>query len=253
MASDVNQKPDFKIQLNIPLILLGVLLLPVLLGLGFWQLDRAEEKSLIRDQFLQKKMSDPIAIESVDLSSDPNSYRYTNVFVKGYFNYEKYWLLDNQLFQGRLGYHLLAPLEFNNQWLLVNLGWIEAPPLREYLPRISLPEHQVKIVGHLNVENPLPFVQGVSEGSNWPRRIPTLDLEKLSEEFGHKFLPITLRIDPRDSMALTAYWPVINMGPEKHKGYAAQWFSMALTLLVLLVFANTNLWQRINYKNNNEL
>jgi cytochrome oxidase assembly protein ShyY1 len=31
-------------------------------------------------------------------------------------------------------------------------------------------------------------------------------------------------------------WPVVAMGPEKHLGYAVQWFAMAATLTVLALY-----------------
>lgn len=31
-------------------------------------------------------------------------------------------------------------------------------------------------------------------------------------------------------------WPVVAMGPEKHLGYAVQWFAMALALLGLYLY-----------------
>ncbi|MFM7783845.1 MAG: SURF1 family protein, partial [Gammaproteobacteria bacterium] len=44
-----------------------------------------------------------------------------------------------------------------------------------------------------------------------------------------------------------AEWPRVNISPEKHRAYAAQWFGMALALLLVFVFGGTNLrewWTR---------
>ena len=50
-----------------------------------------------------------------------------------------------------------------------------------------------------------------------------------------------LQINPEQPLALQAVWKNINVMPEKHMGYAVQWFAMTAALAIALIFANTNL------------
>ena len=36
-------------------------------------------------------------------------------------------------------------------------------------------------------------------------------------------------------------WPVVNVSPAKHRGYALQWFTMAAVLLLLFVLRSSNI------------
>ena len=48
--------------------------------------------------------------------------------------------------------------------------------------------------------------------------------------------PVTLRINEMAPGALPRYWPATNMTPEKHTGYAVQWFTMAFAVTVAWLF-----------------
>jgi len=45
-----------------------------------------------------------------------------------------------------------------------------------------------------------------------------------------------------------AGWPVVNVSPAKHRGYAVQWFTMAAALIVFFVFRSSNLWALLRGK-----
>ena len=62
-------------------------------------------------------------------------------------------------------------------------------------------------------------------------------------EPGVKLFPHPVRIDSGVAAALTVDWQVVNVSPEKHTGYAVQWFTMAAALFILFILRSTNLWQ----------
>jgi cytochrome oxidase assembly protein ShyY1 len=71
-------------------------------------------------------------------------------------------------------------------------------------------------------------------------------LQPLVAELGDAGLyPWMVRIDPNTPAALVADWPVVNASPEKHQGYALQWFTMAAVLLVFFLLRSSNLWRLI--------
>ena len=65
--------------------------------------------------------------------------------------------------------------------------------------------------------------------------------EIISSKLGDKFYDYSLRLDAREPGALMTGWFVVNVQPGKHVGYAYQWGALALALIILAIFANSNL------------
>lgn len=82
-------------------LLATVLILPVLVSLGFWQLSRADEKQALLDA-AQARRGQP-AVDVAQLEAFPN---YLPVYADGEFDSERYWLLDNRIRQGQFGYEI---------------------------------------------------------------------------------------------------------------------------------------------------
>ena len=49
-----------------------------------------------------------------------------------------------------------------------------------------------------------------------------------------------LEIDSDQAGSLVADFPPINIRPEKHTGYAVQWFFMAVALFILMISSQSN-------------
>ena len=66
--------------------LLVLMLLPLLLSLGFWQLERADEKRVLQELFQQRQSAGPIAIEEL---SEDQDLRYQPLTLRGKYINEK--------------------------------------------------------------------------------------------------------------------------------------------------------------------
>ena len=75
---------------------------------------------------------------------------------------------------------------------------------------------------------------------DWPSRIGWITVERAEELFGEDFLSYQLRLDQDSVGALKTGWTTVAVQPEKHIGYAVQWFAMAITLLIMTIIANSN-------------
>lgn len=212
--------------------LLVLFLLPLLSKLGLWQLDRADEKRQLLAVYQQQENIPARPLSSI-IGGTLSPYQ--KVIVKGVFDKEKYWLLDNKNREGQVGYEVLMPLITDSQTLLVNRGWVKALPLREQLPTFTTPEVPVSIEGYVAKPSKNPLINhGKSDLSLlWPKRVLSLDLAQAETALGKPLLPWVVRINDESPGAFVTQWPVISTKPEKHRGYALQWFSMALVLLVL--------------------
>lgn len=219
---------------------LVLLFLPLLVHLGFWQLDRAKEKQ--KELTVYQQRQDLPALPLSGLSNN-EIVKYRSIELNGIFDPTHYWLLDNQSRGGKAGYEIIMPLVSEEGVILVNRGWVEASPRREILPKLETPVGQVKIKGYLSAgqENAI-FDEMLSDLTiDWPKRVLQINVEQavaiiVSIKNNSSLLSDTslmLRIDSTSPGALLTEWPLINTSPEKHQGYAVQWFAMAFALLSL--------------------
>lgn len=220
------------------LSLFVLLFLPLLIRLGFWQLDRAEERQQLLAVYQYQQN---LAVENIEqLPVIDQELRYRPVRIVGEYDAQRYWLLDNQSRAGKVGYEIIMPLQTANaEWVLVNRGWVAAPRLRSDFPVIDTPLGVVTIEGYFSPpsKNAI-FTQSLDVNDNqWPQRIIELNMTNAAEALSAAVYPQLLRINSDSAGAFVTDWPVINTSPEKHYGYAAQWFLMALALVFLYAWA----------------
>lgn len=77
-----------------PLWLFTLGFLPVLISLGFWQLDRAEEKRSFDRQLSAAREQPSVPLASLE---SPTTAAWRAVTLQGYFDPQWIWLLDNRI------------------------------------------------------------------------------------------------------------------------------------------------------------
>jgi surfeit locus 1 family protein len=231
---------DFRLRFS-PLLTLGALaLLALFLLLGNWQLERAQEKRALL-QHLQEQSRQPVR----DLPStleDPQQWRYRRVRVSGYFDDAHQFLLDNQVSRGQVGLQVITPLrmEHAQQAVLIDRGWVPLGRDRRHVPDIQATGQRVELTGTVYVPYKNPYhLGGLDEGqSDWPRMIQYLDFQAIPQRLGYPVLPLTIRLDPGTPHGYRREWPDIPFTPERHLGYAIQWFALAAVLVVIYLALN---------------
>lgn len=217
-------------------------LLPVLTGLGAWQMDRAAWKQQLVDTHADNASKPPLRLESLLANGEIEQYR--RVAVLGRYDLEHQLLLDNRIQSGHAGYHVLTPLHLENSGavVLVNRGWVPVGPDRSVLP--ALPGAVDEVVVNAIVKLPpekffrLDAVEEANTG--WPQVVQQLKLEELAERLGMELLPLTLLLDENDEYGFVRDWKAVyGITPDKHRAYAMQWFTLALVLLLIYVGVNT--------------
>lgn len=224
---------------------LFLLLLPVMLGLGNWQLQRAEQKRQLAADFERRQYAEPEAVERW-LAAENSDY--VRVSLRGRFVADKLVLLDNQMRHSSFGFDVLQPFELaSGQGLvLVNRGWIAADPSRRKLPDIPAVAGELTLQGYIHQPALNRMIDGAIQQIRWPLLIQQVELPRLQRLFDQPLAGFVVRLEGPQPAALANDWPVVNVQPEKHTAYAVQWFAMSFTLLVLLVVVNSNIveWLR---------
>ena len=238
------EKAPFKLEINWKISLFSLLLLPVLVGLGFWQLQRADEKSTIQQLLAEQQARPPVTLNAAPLD-DSQQWLYRPIRATGRPDAQHLLLLENRIHQGRIGFNLIVPLTMaDGGLLLVNCGWLPAPPERGQLPQLPPLPASVTVSGRLVKPSHNPLLRGQQANTQWPRMILQVDIPSMAQSLGQPVSPWLLQLDSDSPMALVVDWQPLNMSAGKHIGYAVQWFLMALALIILAVFANSNLGRR---------
>ena len=218
-----------------PLWLFTLGFLPILLGLGFWQLDRAEQKSELQTRMEQRREAPPLALEDISTTRDPawRRLQLTGQFDPGYI-----WLLDNRTRNGQAGVEVLQLFHAHpgNQPLIINRGWLPWPD-RRHLPGVPTAEGLLQLEAEVVAEAEPGFRLRGASTQGWPRLITHLDPAVLADHLDLDPPPLIARLQPGSAAALRLEWPALSMSPSKHTGYAVQWFTMAAALLALFFWA----------------
>lgn len=236
------------LSLNGRVTVLTAVLLPILLLLGNWQLQRAEEKRAIATRFSTRQQQAPISLTALKELDDR---AFVPVSLQGQFDNQHHFLLDNRSRRGQPGYEVLTPMHSSSgEWVLVNRGWIKAKPERRDLPAVPSVEGTIDTRGTVYVPLSEPFLLAEQTFGKveWPLVVQAVEIEKFAGLLDRELFPQTIRLEEGAPGALQIGWQPINVQPEKHVGYAVQWFAMAAALVLWFLVANTNVWQVLRTK-----
>ncbi|MEQ1739148.1 MAG: SURF1 family protein [Methyloglobulus sp.] len=214
-------------------------LLPILLGLGVWQLNRAEEKRVLIS-LKQQRQSTEVLILSATMPDTPEAHLYKPIQAIGHYGNDHQYLLDNQVNKGRAGYFVLTPflLKNENKAVLVNRGWLPLGKSRSGLPDIPVDSREITLNGRINRFPSVGLKLAGAEipTDSWPAIVQVVDTQVLAKQLGYPLFSFQVELDKRADGGFTREWhETLAMTPEKHIGYAVQWFLLALTLTVLFV------------------
>jgi len=224
---------------NWKLALLALLFFILFTSLGTWQVLRAQQKKVLLQQLAERRLHAPLTANVLTPSGD---WRFHQATLSGHFDNTHTLLLDNKTFHGRVGYEVYTP--FYAQGLvtpiLVDRGFVPLGNSRKQLPAIKAIAGKVTIMGLLNTPPTYVALGQMQDAArlSWPLRVEFINLKQLTTLLDTPLFPYLFTLDPKDPAAYPLEWQAVTMGPERHIGYALQWFALALTLLILFFVLN---------------
>jgi surfeit locus 1 family protein len=202
----------------------------VFASLGAWQLRRAGESRATLAMFASGSAGDALAELPFELDA---AARFRRVEIDGEYVAEPQFLLDNMLYDGVAGYHVLSALRLPGapERLLVNRGWVPSHGDRRALPDVSVGGGVQRITGRLE-RLPRPGMRlgeaagdGVASGTV-VLQFPTA--AELAERLGAPVLDYQLLLDPDAPQGYVREWRAPGVAPERHLSYAGQWLALAV-------------------------
>lgn len=219
----------------------AAVLVVVLILLGRWQLQRADQKRALYDEFEQGAD----VTRHIDLKT-PVLTRYQHVEAQGAYDQSRQILIDNMTdAQGHAGYFVITPFALSTGgWLLVNRGWVPVGISRSILPSIAvggnarsfrgradhLPTPGIQLGNRQLLHPPYPVV------ANFPSRTEIANL--LTETSWTTATDLVL-LDADQPDGYVRQWQPPGFPPLRNIAYAVQWFGLAIALLVIYGVTNS--------------
>ena len=210
------------------------LLVAIFTNFGMWQTRRAAEKTTIEQKF--DLGSSVLLSAAID-----QGIRFAHIDVSGHYDSERHILLDNQVWHGRAGVHVLTPFyTHDGVVILVNRGWLPVVADRLTLPEIPTPSGPTVLRGILNTY-PVPGrVLGsadVLSETEWPQRVTYLQAGDISVALNEPLTEWIIQLSENEQAGFEGRdWKPVFLNSRKHKAYAFQWFALAGISVVLWIF-----------------
>ncbi|MCC6455101.1 MAG: SURF1 family protein [Caldilineaceae bacterium] len=216
----------------------------VLIQLGFWQLDRLEQRRAFNQRVAERWREEPYDVNTNAIPADLSELEYRRVEASGEFDYEHQIVLKNQSRNQAPGSIIVTPLVLDdNRAVLVARGWV---PIN-----LSTPEHWDEY------QEPAdhPVIGLVQESQTLPNgAVPTpppapqvewfyLNISAVQPQMPYELLPVFILQLPEEGRSLNTLpmrgEPLV-LDEGSHFSYAMQWFMFAMILGVgYLFFINT--------------
>jgi surfeit locus 1 family protein len=203
-----------------------------LVSLGFWQLERADDKRSIEASIKQANTG---SVELIKKEEGLQSKEYYEVRLQGKYLSDKQFIYDNQIVDQVSGYYVLTPyaLEGQSKAILINRGFIPWNGRRDKLADIVIGQETREI--KVQISKPIKRMElKLSEvGIQFPVLIQSIDLQDMADRAKVDFSSVIGLLDASASNGFIRKWEPYTGSIEKHIGYAVQWFLMALVLAII--------------------
>ncbi len=226
------------------------------LALGFWQLDRADQKKAMQRAIDERAREAPLATAALPSAAEPPApgLEHRRADLAGRWDVAHTVYLDNRVMDGHTGFYVVTPLKLagRDEAILVQRGWAPRNAARrEALPPVVTPTGDVRIAGRLALSASRAYALG-QDAQGGPIR-QNVDLAAFQAETGLRLLPLVLLQTEPDAATgaapgaggvngadgadgLRRHWPPPAVDVHKHYGYAFQWFALAALILGLYVW-----------------
>jgi len=213
-------------------VLVALIALGTSTAAGFWQLDRERQKAALGQAIRAAETAPPHDLS--DARSHLPSLLWRRVILHGRYLPTDTVYLDNRVHQGRIGYHIVTPFELADRRLilLIDRGWIPIGASRSELPVIATPSGILRVEGRLA---PMPgkTLELARVDPSQPVWL-NLDLDRFRQGRNLDPAPFVVQQSAPAEPGFVREWPAPNVGTDKHRAYAMQWFAMAIVALVFL-------------------
>lgn len=217
---------------------LALLAAAVTMRLGFWQLSRAAEKQELQRVIDTRAMLPPL--DNLALAGGVGAtpgHMHRRVVLRGRWLEQHTVYLENRQMDGKPGFFVLTPLQLGGlpaSVVLVQRGWLQ----RNFSDRTALPvlpphDGEVQVEGRI-APPPAKLYEFAAQAGGKIRQ--NLDLAGFARETGLPLADFSVLQAGQSADGLRRDWAPIEIGVDKHLGYAFQWFALSGLIVVLFLW-----------------
>jgi surfeit locus 1 family protein len=206
--------------------------------LGFWQLDRAAQKERLFAAFADAASQTPVSLDAARRMEV--SPRYPLVSVRGLYDAAHTYYLVDRTHGGKVGtiaYAIFEPVDGSTP-LLVNRGF-GADDAHGHAANIPPPPAGEQQLSALYAPAP---GSGLRMGGNalprqktWPKESIYIDVGEIAADAGRSLDAKILLLAPDPASGFVREWRPDVFPPERHRGYAFTWFTLAAIVVGVFV------------------
>lgn len=212
----------------------------VLVQLGFWQLDRLDQRRAFNQRVAERWQQAPFDMTSSEVPEDLSELEYRRVQVEGEFDYSEQIVLTNQTRDAGPGVVVVTPLVLeNNRAVLVARGWVPYNQSSvEHWPDYEEPAGE-PVVGLIQESQLLPNGNAPTPPASPQVEWYTLNVDAVQPQMPYELEPYFILQLPEEGRAygtLPLREEPIRLDEGNHLSYALQWFMFAIILGVGYIF-----------------
>ena len=199
--------------------------------LGFWQLDRFDQKRTYNATLATRWQMAPLDLSVEQLPDDLDELEYRRVTAQGSFDYANQLVLKGQIYRDAPGVVLVTPFVMNNgEAVLVARGWVPSDRgVPQFWPELEEPAG-APMIGLIRPSQAPPTGQPATPPAaaqtDWYR----IDIPAIQAQMPYKLAPVWIQQLPEAARPIDRL-PVREeptaLDASTHMGYAVQWFSFA--------------------------
>ncbi len=215
-------------------------LMALFVYLGLWQAGKGERLLAQRTLYAARAQLGPTRIGAAAV--DALALRDAPLAVRGRYEPERGFFIDNRQENGQPGLHVVTPLriEGSETRILVNRGWVAWPHGRKVLPQVATPDGVVEVSGIASVPVVKNFLLMPEHAEARTQLWMQMDLKRFAQLVPYAVQPVVLLQSGADVQdGLIRNWQAPEDRVSMHQSYALQWFGMAAALLVFYGVAST--------------
>lgn len=206
--------------------------------LGNWQTRRGDMKEALQARLDARSKAAPLVLGATSTVPTLDEAEYRRVRVRGHYLPQWPVYLDNRPHAGQPGFVVLMPLELadTSRVVWVARGWAPRDMRdRAKLPRYATPSGDVAVEG-IAVARMGSFLQlGKAQPLKAGGIAQNAALAQLEQAQGSPALPFFIQQTGETGDTLVRDWPPPSLGVDKHRGYALQWYGLALTAVIFYI------------------
>ena len=202
--------------------------------LGFWQLDRLDQRRTKNAALVAALASQPVNLNEAVLPDDLIPLKDRDAVAQGEFDFSHQGFVKLQTFQGQPGVNLVVPLVLDGgeTAVLVDRGWV---PEEDSYTAYDEPGQQT-INGYIALTQTINregASSTITDKLEWYR----VDIAAIQTQMPYQLLPVFLKQVPgenNDQPPLRSEREV-DLSEGSHLGYAVQWFLFSTILGVMYI------------------